>query len=41
MPTYNDYRYITVERRENDVALVTLNRPERRNAIDNDMHSEL
>ncbi len=41
MPTYDDYRYITVERRENDVALVTLNRPERRNAIDNDMHSEL
>lgn len=41
MPGYNDYRYLTIEYRANGVALVTLNRPERRNAIDNDMHSEL
>jgi enoyl-CoA hydratase/carnithine racemase len=41
VPGYNDYRYLTIEHREHGVALVTLNRPERRNAIDSDMHSEL
>lgn len=41
MPDYESYEYITVENREHDVAVVTLNRPDRRNAINNDMHTEL
>lgn len=41
MPAYDDYQYLTIERRNNGVVLLTLNRPERRNAINNEMHSEL
>ncbi|MBI5946960.1 MAG: enoyl-CoA hydratase/isomerase family protein [Chloroflexi bacterium] len=41
MRAYDDYQYILLERRDHGVAVVTLNRPERRNAINNDMHSEL
>ena len=35
------YQAIRVEKRENGVALATLNRPERRNAVDDTMHREL
>ena len=35
------YQAIRIERRENGVALATLNRPEKRNAVDDTMHEEL
>ena len=35
------YRAIHIEKRENGVALATLNRPEKRNAVDDAMHHEL
>jgi enoyl-CoA hydratase len=35
------YRAIRIEKRDNGVVLATLNRPERRNAVDDAMHSEL
>jgi enoyl-CoA hydratase/carnithine racemase len=41
MADYGDYRYLTVEHHPGDIAVLTLNRPDRRNAIDNDMHTEL
>jgi enoyl-CoA hydratase/carnithine racemase len=38
---YPDYKQLTFERRENSVLLITLNRPEKYNAVDEVMHSEL
>jgi enoyl-CoA hydratase len=35
------YQAIRIEKRENGVALATLNRPEKRNAVDDTMHHEL
>jgi enoyl-CoA hydratase len=35
------YRAIRIEKRGNGVALATLNRPEKRNAVDDTMHAEL
>ena len=35
------YRAIRIEKRKNGVALATLNRPEKRNAVDDTMHQEL
>ena len=35
------YQAIRIEKRENGVALATLNRPEKRNAVDDTMHREL
>ena len=35
------YEAIRIERRENGVAIATLNRPEKRNAVDDTMHNEL
>ena len=35
------YQAILIEKRENGVALATLNRPEKRNAVDDTMHREL
>ncbi len=39
--TYSDYQRLLFERRENGVLLITLNRPEKYNATDEVMHSEL
>lgn len=38
---YSDYKQLVFERRENSVLLITLNRPEKYNAVDEGMHSEL
>jgi enoyl-CoA hydratase len=38
---YRDYKQLTFERRENSVLLITLNRPEKYNAVDEVMHGEL
>ena len=38
---YPDYKQLTFERRENGVLLITLNRPEKYNAVDEGMHGEL
>lgn len=39
--TYENYRHLTFERRDNGVLLLTLDRPERLNAADETMHTEL
>lgn len=41
MLTQERYRAIRIECRENGVAVATLNRPEKRNAVDDAMHEEL
>ena len=41
MAKYDDYDYLLIELRDDGVAVVTMNRPEKRNAINNDMHTEL
>ncbi|GAA4822551.1 enoyl-CoA hydratase/isomerase family protein [Tomitella cavernea] len=38
---YSDYQQLTFERRDNGVLLITLNRPEKYNATDEEMHGEL
>jgi len=38
---YSDYKRLVFERRENGVLLITLNRPEKYNAVDEGMHREL
>ena len=38
---YSNYKQLTFERRENSVLLITLNRPEKYNAVDEVMHGEL
>jgi enoyl-CoA hydratase len=38
---YRDYKQLTFERREKGVLLITLNRPEKYNAVDEGMHGEL
>ena len=39
--TYQDYRQLTFTRRDNGVLLVTIDRPEKYNAADEQMHGEL
>jgi enoyl-CoA hydratase len=39
--SYDDYQYLTFARREHGVLLITLNRPEKYNAVDEAMHGEL
>ncbi len=41
MSRFDDYEQLTFTRRENGVLLVTLNRPEKYNAADETMHTEL
>jgi len=41
MLTPDAYQAIHIEKRENKVAIATLNRPEKRNAVDDAMHQEL
>ncbi len=41
MTDYQDYEYLLIERDDAGIAVVTMNRPEKRNAINNDMHTEL
>jgi enoyl-CoA hydratase len=41
MLTPDAYKAILIEKRENGVVLATLNRPEKRNAVDDAMHHEL
>src|SRR6056300_542717 len=41
MLTAEHYRSMAIERRENGVAVVTLNRPDKLNAVDSTMHTEL
>ena len=41
MLTPDAYQAIRIEKRENGVAIATLNRPEKRNAVDDAMHHEL
>jgi enoyl-CoA hydratase len=36
-----NYQRMTIDRRDNGVVVVTLNRPEKMNAIDNRMHHEM
>jgi enoyl-CoA hydratase len=38
---YSSYRHLLIERRDNGVLLVTMNRPEVYNAADEEMHSQL
>jgi enoyl-CoA hydratase len=38
---YDEYQHLTFARRENGVLLITLNRPEKYNAVDEAMHGEL
>jgi hypothetical protein len=38
---YPEYKQLTFERHENGVLLITLNRPEKYNAVDEGMHGEL
>lgn len=38
---YSDYRQLAFERRDHGVLLITLNRPEKYNATDEQMHSEI
>ncbi|MEE9278571.1 MAG: enoyl-CoA hydratase-related protein [Myxococcota bacterium] len=38
---YDRYKYVLTEKHPDGVAVVTLNRPEKRNAISQDMHDEL
>jgi enoyl-CoA hydratase len=39
--SYTGYEQLTFERRENGVLLVTLDKPEKYNAVDETMHAEL
>ncbi|RCW45706.1 enoyl-CoA hydratase [Halopolyspora algeriensis] len=39
--TYSDYKQLTFEHRDNGVLLITLNRPDKYNATDEEMHTEL
>lgn len=39
--TYQDYRQLTFTRRDNGVLLITIDRPEKYNAADEEMHAEL
>ena len=39
--SYDEYQYLTFARREHGVLLITLNRPEKYNAVDEAMHGEL
>ncbi|HEX7323134.1 MAG TPA: enoyl-CoA hydratase/isomerase family protein [Mycobacterium sp.] len=39
--TYQDYHQLTFERRDNGVLLITINRPDKYNAADEQMHGEL
>ena len=41
MLTSDNYKTMTIERRDNGVAVLTLNRPERLNAVNGTMHTEL
>ena len=41
MPDYSDYQYLLLDKRPDGVAILTMNRPEKRNAISNEMHTEL
>lgn len=41
MLSQDNYKRLLIERRTDGVAIVTLNRPEKMNAIDNQMHHEL
>jgi 1,4-dihydroxy-2-naphthoyl-CoA synthase len=38
---YSDYKQLRFKRRENGILLITINRPEKYNAADEGMHSEL
>jgi enoyl-CoA hydratase len=38
---YEDYQRLTFERRDHGVLLITMNRPEKYNAADEQMHTEL
>jgi enoyl-CoA hydratase len=40
-PDYSKYRFLTVEKTAEKVAIVTLNRPERRNAVDAGLHTDM
>lgn len=41
MADYNDYQYLTVDRHDDGVAVLTFNRPDKRNAINLPMHTEI
>jgi len=41
MLSQENYRAILIEKRDNGVAIATLNRPEKRNAVDDTLHEEL
>ena len=38
---FTDYQQLSLTRRDNGVLLITLDRPEKYNAADEDMHAEL